>query len=86
MLEQFYVHKEHKRNTKWRITEAPHNIDVFTSERERSFLFLWNWKARGVGVRIRDIRISKQTALTTAPGLPRCPNHNPSLNHESHWQ
>ena len=40
---------------------------IFTSERGRNILFLWNLKAR-VGGRTRDHLLSKQAALTTAPG------------------
>ena len=39
---------------------------IFTSERRRNILFLWNLN----GVRTRDLRLSKQAALTTAPGPP----------------
>ena len=40
---------------------------IFTSEQRRNILFLWNLKS---GVRTRDLRLSKQAALTTAPGPP----------------
>ena len=39
---------------------------IFTSERGRNILLLWNQS----GVRARDLRLSKQAALTNAPGSP----------------
>ena len=46
---------------------------TFTSERGRNILILWNLKARlegQSGARARDLRLSKQAALTTAPEPP----------------
>ena len=51
------------------VTETPHNIESFTNARGRNFSSL---KLEGLcGVRTRDLRLSKQAALPTAPGL--CP-------------
>ena len=41
---------------------------IVTSERERNILFLWNLGQSGF--RTRDLRLSKQAALTTAPWPP----------------
>ena len=48
-------------------TEAPHNIGFLCMSGEGTFCFFEKCQS---GVRARDLRLSKQSALTTAPGAP----------------
>ena len=53
-------------STLLQVTEAPHNIE---STSERRSIFFVSMKLEGQSkVRTRDLRLSKQAALTTAPG------------------
>ena len=50
------------------VTESPHNIETLRVSGEETFRFFETWRECQSGVRTRDHRLSKQAALTTAPG------------------
>ena len=51
------------------LSEAPHNIKSLRVSREGTFFVSLKPKSQN-GFRNRDLRLSKQAALTTAPGPP----------------
>ena len=54
------------------VTEAPHNIKSLRVSGEETFCF---FEIQGQSwVRTRDLRLSKEEALTTAPVPPPIPN------------
>ena len=60
------------------VTAAPHNIESLRVSGKKTFCFLETWRPEWV--RTRDLRLSEQAALTTAPRMTQLTLNKHSWN------